>query len=86
MDRRQEMVQLATQLLMEQINPVRILSMSDEGGIPSGTFESNRQQFTFKFTRSGLVTYKPQRQGSAGREDSGLSDRLARLQDRLSSL
>jgi hypothetical protein len=69
-DRRTEMLQLATELLSEQIRPVRILSLSDEGGEPQGEFESNRQRFVFKFTRAGEVTYRPKAQGEADREDS----------------
>jgi hypothetical protein len=87
MDRRTEMVQLATELLSEQIRPVRIVSISDAGGEPQGEFVSNQQRFIFKFTRSGLVTYKPKDQGGAGREDSGsqegLQARIERMKARL---
>ena len=81
------MLQLATELLSEQIRPVHILSLSDEGGEPQGEFESNRQRFTFKFTRAGEVTYKPKGQGGGGREDSdihdGLQARIERMKARL---
>jgi hypothetical protein len=81
------MVQLATELLSEQIRPVRIVSLSDEGGEPQGEFESNRQRFVFKFTRAGMVTYQPKAQGSAGREDSrspgDLQARMERMRARL---
>jgi hypothetical protein len=53
------MVQLATELLSEQIRPVRIVSISDAGGEPQGEFVSNQMRFTFKFTKSGMVTYRP---------------------------
>lgn len=53
------MVQLATELLSEQIRPVRIVSLSDQGGEPQGEFVSNQQRFTFKFTKSGMVTFRP---------------------------
>jgi len=75
-DRRTEMVQLATELLSEQIRPVQIVSISDVGGEPQGEFVSNQQRFTFKFTKGGLVTYKPKGQGGGGREDSGSQEDL----------
>jgi hypothetical protein len=76
------MVQLATELLSEQIRPVRIVSISDKGGIPQGEFVSNQQRFTFKFTKGGMVTYRPKTQGGGGREDSGRKDPLlARLRE-----
>lgn len=77
MDRRTEMVQLATELLTEQIRPVRIVSLSDEGGEPQGEFVSNQQRFVFKFTRNGEVTYRPKGQGAA-REDA-LESRITRI-------
>lgn len=81
------MVQLATELLSEQIRPVRIVSISDAGGEPQGEFVSNQQRFTFKFTKSGMVTYKPKGQGGGGREDSGTQDdlhaRIERMKARL---
>jgi hypothetical protein len=81
------MVQLATQLLSEQIRPVRIVSISDAGGEPEGEFVSNQMRFTFKFTKSGMVTYRPKVQGG-GREDSSttpddLQVRIARMKTRL---
>jgi hypothetical protein len=82
MDRRAEMVQLATQLLSEQINPVRIVSLSDQDGEPQGEFISNQQRFVFKFTRDGTVTYKPKTQRA--REDSSAD--VADLQRRLQRL
>lgn len=74
------MVQLATELLSEQIRPVRIVSLSDEGGEPQGEFVSNQQRFVFKFTRGGEVTYRPKNQGTQGaaREDA-LASRLERI-------
>lgn len=86
MDRRSEMVQLATQLLSEQIRPVRILSISDQGGEPQGEFVSNKQRFMFKFTRGGQVTYRPKGTGQSDRGDSqadGLQARLDRMKTRL---
>lgn len=81
------MVQLATELLSEQIRPVRILSLSDAGGEPQGEFVSNQQRFTFKFTKSGMVTYQPKAQGGADREDSDTQDdlqaRIERMKARL---
>jgi hypothetical protein len=77
------MVQLATELLSEQIRPVQIVSISDAGGEPQGEFESNQQRFTFRFTRGGRVTYKPKGQGSGGREDSDLQARIERMKTRL---
>lgn len=82
------MVQLAAELLSEQIRPVRIVSISDAGGEPQGEFVSNQQRFTFKFTKSGMVTYQPKAQGGAGREDSSstpedLQARIARMKARL---
>jgi len=81
-DRRTEMVQLATELLSEQIRPVRILSISDQGGEPQGEFVSNQQRFTFKFTKSGMVTYRPKGTGQSDRGDS----RIDALQTRLERL
>lgn len=76
MDRRTEMVQLATQLLSEQIRPVRIVSISDQGGEPQGEFVSNQQRFTFKFTKAGMVTYRPKAMGQSIQSDqSDQSDR-----------
>lgn len=81
------MVQLATELLSEQIRPVRIVSISDAGGEPQGEFVSNQQRFTFKFTKGGMVTYKPKGQGGGGREDSTTQDdlqaRIERIKARL---
>jgi hypothetical protein len=79
------MVQLATELLSEQIRPVRIVSISDAGGEPQGEFVSNQIRFTFKFTKGGMVTYKPkgQGQGGGGREDSDLQARIERIKTRL---
>ena len=82
------MVQLATELLSEQIRPVRIVSISDAGGEPQGEFVSNQMRFTFKFTKSGMVTYRPKVQGGGGREDSSttpddLQLRIARIKTRL---
>ena len=82
------MVQLATQLLSEQIRPVRIVSISDAGGEPQGEFVSNQMRFTFRFTKSGMVTYRPKAQGGGGREDSSttpddLQVRIARIKTRL---
>lgn len=80
------MVQLATQLLSEQITPVRIVSLSDQGGEPQGEFISNQQRFVFKFARDGTITYRPSSQGT--REDSrhhvaDLERRLQRLRSGL---
>lgn len=75
------MVQLATQLLSEQIRPVRIVSISDQGGEPQGEFVSNQQRFTFKFTKSGMVTYRPKAMGQSDRGDS--FERSQTLQARL---
>ena len=72
------MVQLATELLSEQIRPVRIVSISDAGGEPQGEFVSNQQRFTFKITKGGMVTYKPKGQGG-GRGDSDLQARIERM-------
>ncbi len=87
MDRRPELVQLATELLSEQIRPVRIVSISDAGGEPQGEFISNQQRFIFKFTKGGMVTYKPKGQGGGGREDSGSQEdfqaRIERMKARL---
>jgi hypothetical protein len=82
------MVQLATELLSEQIRPVRIVSISDSGGEPQGEFVSNQMSFTFKFTKSGMVTYRPKVQGGGDREDSSttpddLQVRIARIKTRL---
>jgi hypothetical protein len=81
------MLRLATELLSEQIRPVRILSISDAGGEPQGEFVSNQQRFTFRFTKSGMVTYQPKAQGGAGREDSrspgNLQERMERMRARL---
>lgn len=77
------MVQLATELLREQIRPVRIVSISDEGGEPRGEFVSNQQRFVFKFTKSGMVTYRPNGTGKgAGQSDRGDS-RTTAIQARL---
>jgi hypothetical protein len=76
------MVRLAAELLSEQITPVRIVSLSDQGGEPQGEFISNQQQFHFKFTRDGMVTYRPKTQGA--REDS--QHQSADLQRRLQLL
>jgi hypothetical protein len=80
MDRRTEMVQLVTELLSEQIRPVRILSISDQGGEPQGEFVSNQQRFTFKFTKSGMVTYRPKGTGQSDRGDSRIDALQARLE------
>ena len=72
------MVQLATELLSEQIRPVRITALTDEGGEPQGEFVSNQQRFVFKFTRGGEVTYRPKNQQGAAREDA-MESRLQRL-------
>jgi hypothetical protein len=81
------MVQLATELLSEQIRPVRIVSISDAGGEPQGEFVSNQMRFTFKITRGGVVTYKSKGQGGGSREDSGsqegLQARIERMKTRL---
>jgi hypothetical protein len=77
------MVQLATELLSEQIRPVRIVAISDAGGEPQGEFISNQTRFTFKFTKGGMVTYKPKGQGGGGREDSTLQARIERMKARL---
>jgi hypothetical protein len=77
------MVQLATELLSEQIRPVRIVSISDAGGEPQGEFVSNQMRFTFKFTKGGMVTYKPKGQGSGGREDSTTPDDLQACIERM---
>jgi hypothetical protein len=79
-DRRTEMVQLATELLSEQIRPVRILSISDQGGEPQGEFISNQQRFTFKFTKSGMVTYRPKSTGQSDRGDSHVDALQARIE------
>jgi hypothetical protein len=70
------MVTLATELLSEQIRPVRIVSISDAGGEPQGEFISNQMRFTFKITKGGMVTYRPRGQGGGGREDSGSQEDL----------
>lgn len=49
---------------------MRIVLISDAGGEPQGEFVSNLIRFTFKFTKGGMVTYKPKGQGRGGREDS----------------
>lgn len=80
------MVQLATQLLSEQIRPVRILSISDQGGEPQGEFVSNQQRFVFKFTKSGMVTYRPKGTAQGDRGDGrgdGLQARLDRVKNLL---
>lgn len=84
-DRRTEMVQLATELLSEQIRPVRIVSISDQGGELQGEFVSNQQRFTFKFTKSGMVTYRPKAMGRSDRGDSRIQALQARL-DRVKTL
>lgn len=76
------MVRLATELLSEQIRPVRIVSITDAGGEPQGEFVSNQQRFSFRFTKGGMVTYKPKGQGG-GREDSDLQARIERMKTRL---
>ena len=73
------MVQLATQLLSEQIRPVRILSISDQGGEPQGEFVSSQQRFVFKFTKSGMVTYRPRGSSQDDRGDSRADGLQARL-------
>jgi hypothetical protein len=81
------MVTLATELLSEQIRPVQIVSISDAGGEPQGEFISNQMRFTFKFTKGGMVTYRPKGQGGGGREDSttpeDLQARIERMKARL---
>jgi len=77
------MVTLATELLSEQIRPVRIVSISDAGGEPQGEFVSNQQRFIFRFTNDGMVTYKPKGQGGGGREESDLLARIERIKTRL---
>lgn len=84
-DRRTEMVQLATELLSEQIRPVRIVSISDQSGEPQGEFVSNQQRFMFKFTKSGMVTYRPKAMGQSDRGDSRTQALQARL-DRVKTL
>lgn len=84
-DRRTEMVQLATELLSEQIRPVRIVSISDQGGEPQGEFVSNQQRFVFKFTKGGEVTYRPKGTSQSDRGDSR-ADRLQARLDRLKIL
>lgn len=79
------MVQLATQLLSEQIRPVRIISISDQGGEPQGEFVSNQQRFVFKFTKSGMVTYRPKDSGQGDRGDSRVDGLQARL-DRVKTI
>lgn len=78
------MVQLATQLLSEHIQPVRITSISDAGGEPQGEFVSNQMRFVFKFTKAGRVTYQPKTPG-ADRGDSEMTAeaRIERLKARL---
>ncbi len=76
------MVKLATELLSELIQPVRIVSISDEGGIPQGEFVSNQQRFQFRFTKAGRIEYGPKNAAAAGREDSNRKDPLlARLRE-----
>ena len=77
------MVQLATELLSEQIRPVRIVSISDAGGEPQGEFVSNQMRFTFRITKGGMVNYKPKGPGGGGREDSDLQARIERMKTRL---
>ena len=79
------MVQLATELLSEQIRPVRIVSISDQGGEPQGEFVSNQQRFIFKFTKGGMVTYRPKTMGQNERGDSRTQALQARL-DRMKTL
>lgn len=74
------MVQLATELLSEQIRPVRIVSISDQGGEPQGEFVSNQQRFTFRFTKSGMVTYRPKGTAQGDRGDSRMDGVQARLE------
>jgi lipoate-protein ligase B len=83
MDRRTEMVQLATQLLSEQIQPVRILSISDEGGEPQGEFVSNQQRFVFKFTRGGEVTYRPKGQSVPSSNADSAAKRIDHMKSML---
>ena len=92
MDRRTEMLQLATELLSEHIRPVRILMFTDTNGEPQGVFASNNQRFTFRFTKSGDVTYQPQRgQPRKGQDvsdrgsdrDDSLVDRITRIKSML---
>lgn len=85
MDRRTEMVKLATELLSEQIRPVRILSMSDQGGEPQGEFVSNQTRFVFKITKSGEVTYRPKSTAQNDRGDSRNDTLQARL-DRMKTM
>lgn len=80
------MVRLATDLLSEQIRPVRIVSLSDEGGEPHGEFDSNQQRFIFRFTTDGTVTYRPKTQRA--REDGqyhvdDLQRRIQQLRSRM---
>ena len=74
------MVQLATELLSEQIRPVRIVSLSDQGGEPQGEFVSNQQRFTFRFTKSGMVTFRPVSTVQSDRGDSRMGDLQGRLE------
>jgi hypothetical protein len=74
------MVQLATELLSEQIRPVQIVSISDQGGEPQGEFISNQQRFVFRFTRSGMITYRPKTMGGNDPERTdGVQARLDRF-------
>lgn len=79
------MVRLATEILSEQIRPVRIVSLSDDGGEPQGEFVSNQQNFTFRFTKGGMVTYRPKTMGQSDRGDSRIQNLQARL-DRVKTL
>lgn len=74
------MVQLATELLSEQIRPVRIVSLSDQGGEPQGEFVSNQQRFVFRFTKGGQVTYRPKGTVQSDRGDSRMDGVQARLE------
>jgi len=75
------MVRLATQLLSEQIQPVRITSISDAGGEPQGEFVSNQMRFRFRFTKAGQVTYQPKTTKEPDRGDA-MDEAQARI-DRL---
>lgn len=86
MDRRTEMVQLATQLLSEQIRPVQIVSLSDQGGEPQGEFVSNQQRFVFKFTKGGEVTYRPKGTSQSGDRGDSRSQTLQARLDRVKTL
>lgn len=74
------MVKLATELLSEQIRPVQIVSLSDQGGEPQGEFVSNQQRFTFKFTKSGMVTFRPANTVQSDRGDSRMAAVNGRLE------